>query len=67
MVAIHLIIFSKVDRIKHHKREYKVEYEPNTMITAETKTNRQAEQTEQQQRTITLTILKNKIGNQSIF
>lgn len=62
MVANHLIIFSKVDRIKHHKRGIKLNMSTNiTTMSGQ----RQREQNEQHSGSASR--LKNEIENQSIF
>lgn len=62
MVAIHLIIFSKVDRIKHYKHD--IELNISTNITTMSG-QRQREQNEQHSGSASR--LKNEIENQSIF
>ena len=62
MVANHLIIFSKVDRIKHYKRGIELNISTNITTIPE---QRQREQNEQNSNSANR--LKNEIGNQSIY
>lgn len=62
MVANYLIIFSKVDRIKHHKHGIKLNMSTNITIMLG---QRQREQNEQHSSNASR--LKNEIGNQIIF
>ena len=66
MVANHLIIFSKVDRIKHHKRGIELSMSTNITTIPGTEYNRQADK-QNEQHSSSASTLKNEIGNQIIF
>ena len=66
MVTNHLIIFSKVDRIKHHKRGIKLNISTNITTIPGTEYNRQADKQNEQHSSST-SRLKIEIEIQSIF